>query len=173
MVEDMTEESGDGLVPDPEDASFVLRAFTDQDAQDVLSWRYPAPYDVYDDWDADDAAEFMDPARRDGVWFAVDDASTGIFAGFAELRMMGTIVEIGLGMRPYLIGRGLGVSFITAILAFAQERWRPSAFALDVFPWNERAIRAYERAGFARGKVYERTFPNGKQATFLRMARPA
>jgi ribosomal-protein-alanine N-acetyltransferase len=150
-----------------------MRAFTDQDGQDVLAWRYPPPYDVYDDWEAGDAAELMDPARRDGVWFAADDASTEIFAGFAELRTKGTVVDVGLGMRPDLTGRGLGVSFITAILAFARDRWAPSAFALDVFPWNERAIRAYERAGFAKGEVYERTFPDGKRATFLRMNRPA
>jgi len=166
-------EPGDGLVPIPEDGSFVLRAFTDQDGDAVLAWRYPPPYHVYDDWEAGDAAEFMDASRRDGVWFAVDDASTGTFAGFAELRMVGTVAEVGLGMRPDLTGRGLGASFIAAILAFARDRWAPIEFALDVFPWNERAIRAYERAGFTKGEVYERTFPDGNRATFLRMSRSA
>ena len=36
-----------------------------------------------------------------------------------------------------------------------------------------RAIRSYEKAGFARGDVYVRTFDDGNEVTFLRMSRLA
>ena len=116
-----------------------------------------------------------DPARWGELEFAVDDAESGELVGFLELdgdRGPGACVEIGLGLRPDLTGRGLGPAFVGAAMAFARERWHPTTFALDVFPWNERAIRAYERAGFERGEVYVRTFPDGNEVTFLRMARP-
>jgi ribosomal-protein-alanine N-acetyltransferase len=153
---------------------FVVRDFAREDADAVAVWSYPPPYDVYDEAnDPDDLRALLDETNWPGVFFAVDDADTGSLAGFLELRHRGDEVEVGLGMRPDLTGQGLGPSFVEAALAFARDRWSPSTFALDVFPWNERAIRAYERAGFVRGEVYLRRFENGNERTYLRMTRPA
>lgn len=158
---------------------FSVRAFAAIDAEMVASWRYPPPYDVYDvpedpEWEA----EILDAARWGASYFAVDDAESGELIGFLELVAKepdsdDVEVEIGLGLRPDLTGQGVGPSFVEAGMAFARDRWRPRRFALDVFPWNERAIRAYEKSGFERGEVYVRTFPDGNEVTFLRMARPA
>ena len=82
-------------------------------------------------------------------------------------------VELGLGMRPDRTGLGLGAAFVEAAMAFARDRWVPRSFGLDVFPWNERAIRSYERAGCSRGEVYVRRFDGGNEVTFLRMGRRA
>jgi len=72
-----------------------------------------------------------------------------------------------------LTGLGLGAAFVEAAMMFARDRWAPRSFGLDVFPWNERAIRSYERAGFSRGEVYVRRFDGGNEVTFLRMGRRA
>lgn len=161
---------------------FDIRAFTAADADAVASWRYPPPYDVYDvPEDASMDAEMRDPRRWGASWFAADDAGSRELAGFLELAASESesddathvVVEVGLGLRPDLTGRGIGTSFVEAALDFARDRWQPRAFALDVLPWNERAIRCYERAGFARGEVYVRRFPDGNEVTFLRMSRPA
>jgi [ribosomal protein S18]-alanine N-acetyltransferase len=82
-------------------------------------------------------------------------------------------VEVGLGLRPDQTGRGLGPAYIESGLAFARDRWAPARFALDVYPWNERAIRAYEHVGFVRGERYVRRFDDGAEREFLRMTRPA
>jgi len=150
-----------------------IRDLTVADTNVVAIWRYEPPYDVYD-LSADPAqrAEMMDAASLAGAWFAVDD-DEGALAGFLEMSETDGEVEIGLGMRPDLTGRGLGVSFIGAAMAFARDRWHPATFGLDVFPWNARAIRAYERAGFTRGVPYVRRFDDGNERRFLRMARPA
>lgn len=155
---------------------FSIRPFTDADADAVTRWRYPPPCDAYDtSEDPSFEAGLRDPARWGELEFAVDDAETGELVGFLELTAIEDqgCVEIGLGLRPDLTGRGLGPDYIGAAMAFARVRWHPSTFALDVFPWNERAIRAYERAGFERGEVYVRTFPDGNEVTFLRMSRLA
>lgn len=161
---------------------FTIRPFTEADAVGVASWRYPAPYDVYDAPDDPSMGEEMrDPSRWGASWFAADDAESGKLSGFIELVASesesdaGTQieVEVGLGLRPDLTGRGIGAGFVEAALEFSRKRWSPRTFALDVFPWNERAIRTYERAGFERGEVYDRTFEDGNQVTFLRMMRGA
>jgi len=155
---------------------FSIRPFASADADAVASWRYPPPYDAYDASEDPSFEEGMrDPARWGAVEFAVDDAETGELVRFLELTAIQDqgLVEIGLGLRPDLTGRGFGSAYVRAAMAFARGRWHPSTFALDVFPWNERAIRAYERAGFERGEVYVRTFPDGNEVTFLRMSRLA
>ncbi len=155
---------------------FSIRPFSEADADAVSSWRYEAPYDAYDAReDPTFDEEMRDSSRWGELEWAVDDAETGALVGFLELTWIepSRLVELGLGMRPDLTGRGLGSTYVEAALAFSRMRWAPATFALDVFPWNERAIRAYERAGFVRGEVYDRTFPDGNVVTFLRMSRPA
>jgi RimJ/RimL family protein N-acetyltransferase len=153
---------------------FVVRTFTEADARAVVAWRYPPPYDVYDESEqTKDGQEILDASRWPDRWFVVVDADSAERVGFLVLTAGEDEVEIGLGMRPDLTGRGIGPSFVTAALDFARDRWAPATFALDVFPWNERAIRAYEKAGFERGEIYVRRFPNGDERTFLRMSRPA
>jgi ribosomal-protein-alanine N-acetyltransferase len=146
---------------------FTFRTIDEADVDTMLAWRYEPPYDRYD------------PAGEDGyrhaigspTWFAAVDADDGSLAGFLECRVAEREVEIGLGLRPDLTGRGIGPPFVGALVAFIGERWAPEAVTLDVFPWNERAIRAYERAGFVRGEEYERTFEDGATRIFLRMTR--
>lgn len=161
---------------------FTIRAFTEADANAVASWRYPAPYDVYDAREDPSMGEEMrDPVRWGVSWFAADDADSGELVGFLELVASESElhadtlveVEVGLGLRPDLTGRGIGAAFVEAALEFSRSRWSPYTFALDVFPWNERAIRTYEQAGFERGEVYDRRFENGNEVTFLRMMRRA
>ncbi|MGZ5350882.1 MAG: GNAT family N-acetyltransferase [Actinomycetota bacterium] len=106
-------------------------------------------------------------------WYAAEDAEAGELVGFFEFVLGGGVIEAGLGLRPDLTGRGLGAGFLEQGLAFARERWAPATFALDVYEWNERAIRTYEHAGFVRGEVYVRRFADGIEKEFLRMTRPA
>lgn len=144
------------------------------DVQTMRTWHYSEPYRTYDlDMDPGDVELMLTEIASSDRWFAVVDPETGELTGFFEFVLTEDQVEVGLGLRPDLTGRGLGISLVTAGLAFARERWSPRGFALDVFPWNERAITVYERAGFTRGEVYTRHFDGGVERRFLRMTRPA
>ena len=146
---------------------WTFRTLEAADADAMLAWRYDPPYDTYD--------PAVEDGYRDSVgsptWFAAVDPDDGTLVGFLECRVADREVEIGLGLRPDLVGRGIGLSFVETIVGFIRDRWAPDAITLDVFPWNERAIRAYERAGFVRGVEYERTFKDGATRKFLRMTR--
>jgi RimJ/RimL family protein N-acetyltransferase len=159
---------------------FAFRAVTPTDVAAIAAWRYPAPYDFYD-WDpADDPAELLDPLF--GCVVADDDED--VLAAFVCFGPAGQtaggrrtglydepLLDVGLGLRPDLTGRGLGLAFVNAALAVGQERFRPAGFRLSVAAFNERAIRVYERAGFVRG---ERFFSpvRGVETAFLLMRRP-
>ena len=142
------------------------------DAEAIAEWRYPEPYSFYD-WtaDPDDLRELLEPARRGDAYWAVRDEADELVGHFS-FKPKGGAVEIGLGLRPDLTGRGLGASFLAAGLEFARERFAPERFVLSVATFNERAITVYERAGFVRERVYMHT-TNGAEWEVLEMSRPA
>ena len=152
--------------------AYLLRQMDAADAREISAWRYEPPYDFYNgDADPDDLAELLDPERRSGVYFSVLDDKESL-VGFFQFENEGGTVDVGLGLRPDLTGRGFGERFVRSGLAFARERFSPGRFTLSVTTSNVRAIRTYERAGFRRGEVYVHE-TNGGEHEFLRMEREA
>ena len=150
---------------------FTFSLMNEADVEAVNMWRYEAPYDVYnpgsdgaDEGEEQDDTELLD---RDSPYYAVHDEQgelVGYFCygtagqpwGVSEpaLYVDNRVLVIGLALRPDLTGKGSGLSFVNAGLAFAQEQFAPSLFRLYVMPFNQRAIRVYERAGFKNmGKI--------------------
>jgi ribosomal-protein-alanine N-acetyltransferase len=77
---------------------------------------------------------------------------------------------IGFGMRPDLIGQGRGAEFVTACVQYAVEHFQYCGeyVGLGVALFNQRAIKAYEKAGF---QVFEHTVGtiNDKKFECVRM----
>ncbi len=156
------------------DAATELRIapMTQAQAEVIADWRYEPPYDFYDAHaDHRDLAELLDPVQRGGIYFSANDARRELIGFFAFAASAG-VVGVGVGLRPDLTGRGLGLAFLEQGLAFADARFRPDRFRLAVAAFNRRAIKVYERTGF----VVTRTFvheTNGGFFPFVEMERPA
>jgi [ribosomal protein S18]-alanine N-acetyltransferase len=151
---------------------YSFRAMDDADAREVADWRYEPPYDFYDpDADPEDLAELQSTERRRDAYFSARDDS-GQLVGYFQFEQEDEVVEVGLGLRPDLTGRGLGLEFVLAGLEFARRRFQPRGFSLSVATFNERAIRLYERAGFQRGEIFVH-HTNGADYEFLAMTRKA
>ncbi len=145
---------------------FTFMLMEEADAREVRTWHYAEPYAIYSmGADAeDDPSELLD---RRSPYYAVCD-ETGVLVGYfcygtsAQVWQYETpglysedaTIDIGLGMRPDLTGKGLGLAWVKAGLDFARENFQPRTFRLVVLTFNERAIRVYERAGFARVRVF-------------------
>lgn len=131
------------------------------ETQELLaSWRYPAPYDFYDG----DAEPILNPER----YYEARDGE-GDVIGFYYFETKPPDLDYGLGLRPDLTGRGLGLDFFRTGLAFAHERYRPERVFLHVAAFNERARRVYERAGFRVVSAHVRTFERFGDVPFLTM----
>ena len=76
-------------------------------------------------------------------------------------------LDIGLGMRPDLAGRGLGTEFVLAGLRFAKEAYSPPAVRLTVAASNRRAVSVYERVGFKTVEAFGARTPEGVQEWLL------
>jgi [ribosomal protein S18]-alanine N-acetyltransferase len=131
-----------------------IEPLTEQHALQIAEWRYEFPYEWYDTASDPRRIElFANPARRDGLRAVVAD--DGELIGFFNFVRERDEVRVGLGIRPDLTGQGLGAQFIEAGLRYAIAEWTPKRFRLWVAAWNERALRAYRRAGFREVAEHE------------------
>jgi [ribosomal protein S18]-alanine N-acetyltransferase len=145
---------------------------TQDEAEAIADWHYEPPYDFYDATaDHRDLAELLDPAQRGDRYFSGRDGN-GELIGYFGFGCEADVVGVGAGLRPDLTGQGLGLAFLQEGLAFAQERFTPRRFRLFVAEFNERAIKVYERAGFARTRTFLHE-TNGGSFAYLEMERAA
>jgi [ribosomal protein S18]-alanine N-acetyltransferase len=160
---------------------YVFTPMNDEQARAVVDWCYQAPYDFYDMAnDPEGLEELLGPPERRRGYYAVlsGDELVGFFSYGPGGQLPGFdypddgSLDVGLGLRPDLTGRGLGLEFIRAGLEFARRRFSPTGFRLFVATFNERAIRLYERAGFRRVEVFTH-HTNGGDYPFLLMTREA
>lgn len=149
---------------------FTLRPLTAADAHTIAAWRYAGAYAFYDfTADPADLAELLTPETWGSSYFRVEGINQEL-VGFFQFEPQGDVLDIGLGLRPDLTGKGHGLSFVVAGLAFAQRRFTPRQFRLAVAAFNHRARRVYERAGFQAVRTYWQA-TNGSQHEFVEMVR--
>lgn len=157
----------------------TFQPLTAADAQEVLGWRYAAPYDRYNM--AGDAAALVvgvaaltDPAN---AYFAARDAA-GEVVGFccfgADARVPGgdyadtAALDVGLGLRPDHTGRGLGAVYVAQVLAFGCMMYAPVRFRLTVAAFNARALAVYGRCGFREHSRFRKSgAPDGDEFVLL------
>jgi [ribosomal protein S18]-alanine N-acetyltransferase len=153
--------------------AFRFRSMSQADAEAIARWHYPPPFSFYD-WtsDPDDLAELLDPTARGDDYVAVEDGDGTLIGFFHYKPPHGARLEIGLGLHPDWTGHGLGNSFLEAGLEYGRRRFAPKQFTLSVASFNRRAITVYERAGFARVRVFMH-WTNGGEWEFIEMRRSA
>ncbi|WP_242216566.1 GNAT family N-acetyltransferase [Bacillus cereus group sp. BfR-BA-01380] len=130
-----------------------------EEAREINTWQYEAPYELYSFTGEDDTLTEL----LDGTYYGICDEQDKFIGYFcfgdnaqvpggrdAKLYTGERVIDIGLGMKPALTGKGLGITFLQAGLQFAKEEFRPEKMRLSVAAFNERAIRLYKKAGFQK-----------------------
>ena len=134
-------------------ASLRVAPLTREHADDLVTWRYQPPYDVYDLVRAT-PEELLDPAAGFHALLAGEE-----LVGFRSYGADGQVpgwdyddaaLDTGGGLRPSLTGQGLGCAAIAAGLAHGRVAYAPDAFRVTVAAFNTRALRTVESLGFAR-----------------------
>ena len=149
---------------------FTFNKMKLEDAHQIASWRYEAPYD-FNDWnrDPEDLAELLNPQSWQESYYSVFNEENEL-VGLFVFKRDGKTVEVGLGLRPDLTGKGLGRSFINAGLTFGQEHFSVEEWRLSVATFNTRAIHLYEHIGFTPLNTFMH-YTNGGEFEFLHMVR--
>lgn len=122
-------------------------------AEDICTWRYPAPYDCYDMTGAHPDGLL---AQGTGCWaLTTDDRLVGFRSFGRDGQVPGwqyddSALDTGGGLRPELVGRGWGRRAISTGLALGRELHAPAAFRVTVASFNLRALRTVQSLGFVR-----------------------
>jgi [ribosomal protein S18]-alanine N-acetyltransferase len=140
--------------------SYDVGPATSEDLAEWTGWRYDPPYDFYND----DGRPVKNPER----FLSVRDENGGL-AGFFYFERRGASVFYGLGMRPDLTGRGLGLEFVRRGIETAHDRFGPRPIVLDVAEFNVRATTVYQRAGFRVTGRHTRYFEGWGEVPFIDM----
>jgi GNAT superfamily N-acetyltransferase len=149
------------------DMSF--RPMDEDGALTLIGWRYEAPYDIYQlDPSPIELPTFVsflvDPANR---YYRIDSqrgeleafCCVGDDAQVAGGDYSADALDLGLGVRPDLTGRGLGAGYAQALAGFASRRFAPSLLRVTIAGFNLRAQRVWEKIGFVQVQEFpaERT----------------
>ncbi|WP_405408053.1 GNAT family N-acetyltransferase [Streptomyces decoyicus] len=103
--------------------------------------------------------------RADRLDLAVEDRETGVFLGELALNQIDPPNAQGsfrIALVPDATGRGIGSEATRLLLDHAFDRVRLHRVQLEVFDYNPRARRAYEKCGFeVEGRMREALFWDG------------
>jgi len=138
--------------------NLMIKNITQDDAVNILCWKYEKPYDIYNAILTPDAIiELLGKS-----YYAVKDEE-GQLVGFFCIGEAGKVgigyeynaykencIDIGIGMKPDLTGRGNGTYFFSVILEFVQKIYPKTDLRLTVAAFNKRAIHLYEKFGFVK-----------------------
>lgn len=112
--------------------------------------------------------------RPDSRGFVIADAQTQLYIGQANLDSIDWKNRVGrigivIGSAEQL-GQGYGTEAMNLLIRFAFREMNLNRLELEVFDFNERAIRSYMRCGFREeGRLRERQFKNGAYVDVIQM----
>ncbi len=157
-----------------------FRPLDEPAAREMMRWRYPAPYNIYDlavpEAETEEMVRFLlDPANN---YYRIDD-DQGEMVAFCcfgrDAQVPGgdyarSALDIGLGVRPDLTGQGRGSSFAGEVIEFGKRTYNPERLRVTIAAFNNRAQRVWEKAGFKRVQTFTRP---GSQYQFVVLERKA
>lgn len=153
-----------------EDAALVQELINAPEIRLNLSPTVPFPYTL------EDEEKFLQSlsATKDTYAFAIEDLESGLYLGGCGLNEVdwkngfGT-VGIFIGQEEYL-GRGYGTDAMTVLVDFLFNETNLNKLCLNVFSFNERAIKSYKKCGFVvEGTLRQQLFRFGRYHDELRM----
>lgn len=127
-----------------------------KDAEAILSWRYPSPYDVYNFDPANATTDLCYLLDTVNNFHAMLDAE-GTLVGFCSFGADGQVpggdysakaLDIGMGIRPDLTGQGFGAAYARVVVAHGVERYGFSRARVTIASFNLRACKVWEKLGF-------------------------
>ncbi|MEX3744645.1 MULTISPECIES: GNAT family N-acetyltransferase [Lysinibacillus] len=136
---------------------FFIREMNEIYAINILNWKYEAPYDFYNNELSEESLkELLDNPyysivndQEELVGFFCTGTSAQVPRGQDCGAYLGKYIDIGIGMKPELTGKGIGTEFFSFILNQLQQE-NHSPLRLTVATFNTRAIHLYEKLGFKK-----------------------
>lgn len=153
-----------------EDACLAKEFLNDPEMKLNLSPGVPYPFTLEDEekWVATNSA------MNDKYSFAIETKDTCEYiggCGINEVDWKNSCVTVGIviGNKKYL-GKGYGTDAMNVLLSFIFDEMNIHKVNLNVYAFNERAIKSYIKCGFVtEGVLRQEIFKNGKYHDEIKM----
>ncbi len=134
---------------------YAISPLTRENAGRIISWRYPAPYDLYD-LTPESLEGLLEPAYRYHQVLDPKDKLVGFCCFGGDARVPGgnysqldpEVLDIGIGLKPELTGQGRGRNFVSAVLEYGASTYQPEKFRAAIAGFNLRSLKTFQNLGF-------------------------
>ena len=127
-------------------AKGALEPFTKEAVVEISGWEYEAPYEAYSFKGHHD--EYL---LDESIW-GVEQfclVCDGIILGQVACQYEGDDLWVGWSMAPEITGQGYGATLVSrCVQEIRAVKGHTGRMLLRVAAWNQRAIKAYQKAGF-------------------------
>lgn len=156
----------------PTHLNIVIRPLALDEALAVATWRYGGELAMYDG-DPGQGEDLLVMTAEGYGYYALleNDDFVGYCCFGPEGRVLGQpapvedLLDLGGGLRPDLVGKGLGAVGLPVILDFAREQFSPPGFRTAIASFNRRSIVLCRWAGFRASC----TFPGPGEREFTEL----
>lgn len=134
-------------------ANTSLEPLTKDAANEISQWAYEVPYDAYS-FKGSPNAYLMNESTWGTEQFCLADG--GILIGQVACQYEGGDLWVGWSMAPQLCGQGNGAAFVDrCVKELRRIKAHRGRVLLRVSARNQRAIKAYQKAGFRYVKTIQ------------------
>lgn len=124
----------------------ILQPLTEKTVKAICQWEYAPPYDAYS-FKGHANRYLLDTSTWGTEQFCL--VENGMLLGQVSCQYDGSSLWVGWAMAPQFCGKGYGTIFVEKCIAELRRIKRHSGrILLRVAARNQRAIRAYQKAGF-------------------------
>lgn len=140
----------------------------------ILGWQYPAPYDVYNFRENNRQADLSYLLEPQNSFFAILNQH-GELEGYCSFGADGRVpggdyskqaLDIGMSIRPDLIGQGNGKRYATAVARYGIQHYQITRLRVTIAGFNQRAQRVWQSLGF---QTIETFYKTGSREKFVVM----
>lgn len=136
--------------------SYSISPLTPENARRMINWHYDPPYDYYD-LAPDHLLGLLNPDYRYHQVLSRSGEMFGYCCFGEDARVPGgvysegepRVLDIGLGLKPEHTGQGSGKDFMTAVLSFVRDTYRPEVYRVTVADFNQRSLKTFQSLGFS------------------------
>ena len=134
------------------------------------NWKYPGSYAFYDmTADKEDYEVFISEATRGNQYYQL--LKEEVLIGFLAYELIENTVDIGIGMKPSMTGKGQGLEFLNVCIEYLiHKHSNIKEITLAVASFNKRAIKVYEKLEFKEVESFKQN-TNGGIYDFIKMRR--
>ena len=144
---------------------------SDDNVEEIFSWKYPQPYDVYNMPSIAKARanehKLLKKEQRDREFFGLYFKKC--FIGYFHLYMpFEKSIMLGIGLSPAYCGLGYGLYSLMKIVEYVKINHSYESIVLVVRDFNYRVIKCYEKVGFVKIGYCEE-WVNDKKVRYQKM----